>query len=195
MLCVAEVGVLVRNTRRARGLSQKALGVRAAVTPAALSEAERGLRDLRGSTIERLLASTGHQLIAIPTRRADTATLADRIGHELAAGSAGGALREYIQLADNLAAEHRTTRLALTLTAPPPTGEKRWDAAIAALVEHRLTEEQLPYPDWTAEPARTLARSWTLGAGRYVQPVDPARVPARFRAHGVLIDPDFLASI
>lgn len=189
------LGSLVRNTRRARGLTQKDLGVQAAVTAAALSEAERGHRDLRGSTIERLLASTGHQLIAIPTLRADTATLADQISAALTAGSSGAALRSYIQLADNLAAEHRTTRLALTLTTPPPTGEKRWDAAIAALVEHRLDEEQLPYPDWTAEPARTLARSWTLGAGRYVQPVDATRVPPRFRAHGVLIDPDFLASI
>lgn len=188
------LGSIVRHTRRARGLTQKDLGQRAAVTAAALSEAERGHRDLRGSTVERLLASTGYQLIAIPTRRADTATLADQVGGALAAGSSDSALRHYIQLADNLAAEHRTTRLALTLTPPPPTGEKRWDAAIAALVEHRLDEEQLPYPDWTAEPARALARSWTLGAGQYIQPVDATRVPARFRTHGVLIDPDFLAS-
>lgn len=104
-------------------------------------------------------------------------------------------MRLFIQLADNLAAEHHESRYALAIAAPTPTGEKRWDAALAALVEHRLREEDLPTPAWTREPERRLSRVWTFGAGVYEVSVDRRRVPDAFLEHGVLIDPDVLASV
>lgn len=57
-------------------------------------------------------------------------------------------IRRFIQLADNLAAEHGAARLGFTLTEPASTGSAQWDTAIAALCEYRLNAESLPVPEW-----------------------------------------------
>ncbi|MFD1716038.1 helix-turn-helix domain-containing protein [Amnibacterium flavum] len=186
---------LVKQARRAGGLNRKELSARSGVAQSSLSLLESGQRNPNTDTLERLLAAAGHQLIAIPTQRTDAATTAAHIADSLSDGRRNDAVRHFIQLADNLAAEHDETRFALTISAPDKTGEKRWDAAIAALVEHRLEEEHLPLPRWTRDEARTLTRSWIFGTGLYDIPVERSRVPAAFLRHGVLIDPDTLASI
>ncbi|MDP3208970.1 MAG: helix-turn-helix domain-containing protein [Rhodoglobus sp.] len=185
---------LVRSSRRASRLSQKTLGERSGVAASSLSLIESGDRIPTVATLERLLAATGRSLVSIPTRRADAATIAERIAAAVSAGEPANALRHFIQLNDNLAAEHYEVRFALTIAEPAPTGVKHWDAAIAALVEYRLQEEGLPVPAWTRDPARTLRKSWTFTAGRYVVPVDRARVPKAFHDRNVLIDEDTLTS-
>ena len=186
--------ILVRSSRRANGLSQKALGERSGVAASSLSLIESGERIPTVATLERLLAATGRSLVSIPTRRADAATIAERIAGSLAEGKPADAVRHFIQLNDNLAAEHDEVRFALTIGEPAPIGVKHWDAAIAGLVEHRLDEEGLPFPSWTRDPARTLRKSWTFNAGSYVVPVDRSRVPKAFLDRGVLIDVDTLGS-
>ena len=76
-------------------------------------------------------------------------------------------MRHFIQLNDDLVAEHGSTRFALTISEPPTTGSKRWDAALAALAAYRLADEQLPSPGWVTDPSRRLGKSWTFGSGRY----------------------------
>lgn len=189
------IAALVRQVRRAGGLNQQELSERSGVAQSSLSLLESGRRKPNADTLERLLAATGHQLIAIPTRRTDAATTAANIAASLADNHREDAVRHFIQLADNLAAEHDETRYALTIAAPGKTGEKRWDAAIAALVEHRLDEESLPAPRWARDEDRTLARAWTFGAGTYDLPVEADRVPEAFLRHRVLIDADTLVSV
>ena len=132
--------------------------------------------------------------MSIPTRRADTATIADRIAEPVAGKRPADALRHFIQLNHNLATEHDEVRFALTIAEPASTGVKYWDAAIAGLVEHRLREEGLPVPSWTGDPARTLRKSWTLDAGCHVVPVARDRVPQAFLDRNVLIDWETLES-
>lgn len=187
-------GVLVRSSRRASRLSQKALGERSGVAASSLSLIESGERIPTVTTLERLLAATGRSLVSIPTRRADAATIADRIAEALRDGRPADAVRHFIQLNDNLVAEHDDVRFALTISEPAPTGAKHWDAALAGLVEHWLQEESLPLPSWTRSADRVLRKTWTFNAGRYVVPVDRARVPQAFLARNVLIDRDTLES-
>ncbi|WP_309616044.1 helix-turn-helix transcriptional regulator [Salinibacterium sp.] len=186
--------ILIRSSRRASGLSQKVLGERSGVAASSLSLIESGERIPTVATLERLLAATGRSLVSIPTRRADAAKIAEQIAASLGDGEPASALRHFIQLNDNLTAEHNEVRFALTIAEPSPTGTKHWDAAIAALVEYRLQEEGLPVPTWTCDPARTLRKSWTFSAGRYVVPVDRTRVPKAFLDRKVLIDEDTLMS-
>ncbi|CAN5339215.1 hypothetical protein BH11ACT4_BH11ACT4_24290 [soil metagenome] len=185
---------LVRSSRRADGLSQKVLGERAGVAASSLSLIESGERIPTVATLERLLAASGRSLVSIPTRRADAATIAERIRTSLDAGLPADALRHFIQLNDNLAAEHNEVRFALAIAEPAPTGVKHWDAAIASLVEHRLQEEGLPVPSWAHKPGRSLSKSWTFNAGRYVVPVPRDRVPTAFLNRKVLIDRETLQS-
>lgn len=185
---------LIRNSRRARRLSQGELSARSGVAQSSLSLIERGTRIPTVETLERILASTGYSLIGIPTRREDAATIAGRISRAEAAGRKDEALRHFIQLNDNLAAEHHEVRFALAICEPAPTGTKHWDAAIGALVDHYLSEQQLPVPAWATDVKRRLVRSWTLNAGRYVVPVPRSLVPRAFLERNVLVDADTLTS-
>jgi transcriptional regulator with XRE-family HTH domain len=190
-----DVGQVIRSARRASGLSQRELSSISGVAQSTVSEVESGRRVPSSTTIDRLLQSTGHQLIAIPTRRSDAAAAAEGIARSVADRRGDHAVRHFIQLADDLAAEHEGVRFALTITEPMPTGAEHWDAAIAALVEHRLQEDGLPLPSWVQSDGRHLAAEWTFGSGRYDIPVDRARVPEAFLRHGVLLDADTLASV
>lgn len=186
---------LVRSTRAQQRLSQTTLAARSGVSQPALSQIESGEREPNWSTLDRILRSTGVGLIAIPTRRADAASVALQLGDALQADDPAAAVRHFIQLSDDLSAEHDDVRFALTISEPPPTGSKRWDAALAGLVEHWLTAESLPLPAWVRDPRRRLGKTWTFGSGRFQVPVPRGRVPRAFLERGILIDSDTLASV
>lgn len=189
-----DAAALVRAARKSRGLTQRALALQARVDQARVSRVEHG-REAEFSTIERFLAATDHRLYSAPTRRDDAASIAASIRAHLRAGDRHSALREFIQLSDNLAAEHGLVRGVLGLAEPEPTGEVAWDAALAALVTLRLAEEGLPHPAWVDAPRRRLSRPQTLD----VDPADPvptsADVPPEFLERGVLMWADTLASV
>lgn len=191
---MGNASVLVRAARKSRGLTQGDLAQRANVDQGRVSRFEGG-REAEFSTIERFLGSAGHRLYSAPTRRDDAATIAATIRGHLRTGDKYGALRELIQLGDNLASEHGLVRGVLGLAEPEPTGDRAWDAALAALVELRLGEEGLPAPAWVDGPNRRL----TVPRSLDVDPADPTPapddVPAEFLKRGVLVWRDTLASV
>jgi hypothetical protein len=165
------------------------------VPQSALSEIESGDRSPTWETVDKILRSTNSSLIVIPSRRDDACASAAHIAAAAAHGDKQRAVREFIQLADNLAGEHHEVRFALAICEPAPTGTKHWDAAIAGLVAHRLQEENLPVPQWARDPSRRLKKSWTFGEGDYTTPVPRELVPQAFLDVNVLIDPDTLVSV
>lgn len=185
---------LVRAARKSLGLTQSALADRTDVDQASVSRFERG-REAEFSTVARLLGGAGHRLYSAPTRRDDAATIGGEIRGYLRAGDKHSALRAFIQLSDNLGAEHGLVRGVLGLAEPESTGDLAWDAALAALVDLRLSEEGLPAPSWVDDPKRILRESRTLD----IDPADPipalSDVPAPFAKRGVLLWGDTLASV
>ncbi|MCU1419883.1 MAG: family transcriptional regulator [Mycetocola sp.] len=109
-------------------------------------------------------------------------------GDELAA------FRRFLQLADNLAAEHGASRVALTLT-EPSTGSEQWDATIAALCEYRLIAEGLPVPDWVHTWTGNPSTLWAPRTSDYDIPVDVSQVPQVFLSRGILIEAATLESV
>ena len=68
---------------------------------------------------------------------------------------------------------------------PPPLGDERWDALLAALAEHLAAKDDLAPPAWTE--SRVLRRPW-FPAELRVQRADAlVRAPAAFRKHGVYL--------
>jgi transcriptional regulator with XRE-family HTH domain len=191
---MSQASVLVRAARKSRGLTQHALAEKAQLDQGRVSRFERG-REAEYSTVERLLGASGHRLYSAPTRRDDAASIAAAIRTHLRAGDKHSALRELLQLSDNLAGEHGLVRGVLGLAEPEPTGDAAWDAAIAALVDLRLSEEGVPTPVWVDDPDRRLSHPRALD----VDPADPlpsdADVPAEFLRRGILIWADTLASV
>lgn len=191
---MTNASVLVRAARKSRGLTQKDLAQRTNVDQGRVSRVESG-REAEFSTVERFLSGTGHRLYSAPTRRDDAATIAASIRGYLRAGDKYSALRELIQLSDNLSSEHGLVRGVLGLAEPEPTGDRVWDAALAGLVDLRLSEVGLPAPAWVDAPNRRLRSPRTLD----VDPADPipapADVPGEFLERGVLVWRDTLASV
>lgn len=148
-----------------------------------------------GNAVDRLLAGAGHRLYAAPTRRDDAASAAEAIRQYLRVKDTDRALRALLRLNDNLTAEHGLVRGILGLTEPEPTGDRVWDAAIAALVAWRLNQENIPLPGWVNNPDRALAEPVVLR----VDPADPAPerddVPNEFAERGVLAWADTFASV
>lgn len=191
---MSNASTLVRAARRSRGLTQVDLAERTNIDQGRVSRLESG-SEAEFGTIERLLRATGHRLYSAPTRRDDAASIAGAIRAHLRRGDKHSAFREFIQLNDNLLAEHGLVRGILALAEPEPTGDTAWDAALAALVDYRLSEEGLPKPVWVDAPTRHLRPSRTLD----VDPADPVPtaddVPAEFLARGILVWRDTLASV
>jgi hypothetical protein len=68
---------------------------------------------------------------------------------------------------------------------PPPTGDERWDALLAALAEHLAAKADLAPPDWAE--LRVLRQPW-FPAKLRVQRADAlVHAPAAFRKHGVYL--------
>lgn len=78
---------------------------------------------------------------------------------------------------------------ATVLAVAPPLTHTRWDALLAATVEHiaRLHGHDLPY--WIDEPARFLDRPWVLPTVPYMRRNAILYAPGAFIRHGALPDP------
>jgi hypothetical protein len=53
-------------------------------------------------------------------------------------------------------------RVALCVASPPPCGDARYDAALAAISEYHLTNTVSPLPEWVCEPGRSLVQPWVV---------------------------------
>jgi hypothetical protein len=68
---------------------------------------------------------------------------------------------------------------------PPPVGDERWDALLAALAEHLDAQHDLAPPQWA--DSRVLRRAW-FPAELQVQRAEAlVWAPAAFRKHGVYL--------
>lgn len=186
--------VLLRQARRARGWSQRALAARAGLKQPAIAAVETGAREPTVGTLERLLAPTGYRLTALPVRRPTVAEGADAVREALRDGRERTAFRRLLQVSDDLRAEHGALRVALSVAPPAPTGSPRHDAFVAALVEHYLEMEDLPLPTWTSAPGRILDEPWYVVDLPVFRADAEATSPPAFVRHGVYINASELDS-
>lgn len=186
---------IVRAARRGRHLSQRQLAARVGRTQSEISRLERGHQDARHDLVDLLVRGTGQTLVLVPTRRSSAAQHADRIGELLSQGNERRAWREALQLADDLAAEHGAVRVALVVGPPPPTGDDRFDALVAGIVEYRLDEERLPHPDWLEVDGPVLSSPWAPGRSAPATAAALDDAPESFRRRGIVLTADDLVSV
>jgi transcriptional regulator with XRE-family HTH domain len=187
--------LLLRSARESSRLTQTELGRRAGTAQSDVSFIESGTRSPTVATLERLLATTRHSLIAIPTIGPDAATTAARIGSELSKARFDSALRAFIDHSDALSRETGVDRIALVLARPARTGRPVWDAALAGLADYWLNDEQLPHPTWTSEPERYLPAPKELIEILHAPSIELDRVPTEFRERNVLVERGTLRSV
>jgi transcriptional regulator with XRE-family HTH domain len=192
---MSDAATLVRAARRSSKLTQRELSRRSSLSQPRIALTEKRREDPRFGTVTRLLAGSGHRLYAAPTTRDDVATVAVAIRDAVRRDDLQLALRNLIQMNDNLVAERGLVRGVIAITAPELTGSKVWDSAIAALVAYRLNQDAVPLPAWVNDESRSLKRTRPLR----VDPADPepplSEVPQEFIDRGVLVWRDTLESV
>jgi hypothetical protein len=96
---------------------------------------ESGARNPNLATLERLIEGCDHQMDVVirrRTRRGATALadLAPTIAEDLGADEEQNAIRLLFGFADDFRGSPRPGKAALIAAAPPPTGDRRFDAAL-----------------------------------------------------------------
>jgi len=185
----------LRAARRHSRIGQKVLADRAGTGQSDVSLIERGHRVPSVDTLDRLLRSTGHQLIAVPTVGASSVQASATIADELDRDREDEAFRTFLMYSDSLSASDPTAKVVLTAAAPASSGSRLWDAAIAAVTEYWLDAESLPKPQWLNESSRAAAAPTPLQSDPYVPAPRPDLVPAQFLRRNVLIEGSTLASV
>jgi hypothetical protein len=142
--------------------------------------------------LDAFLRPTGNRLIAVPLTGRPVAESAVAIADALGQSNEAWAYREFIQTNDDLVAESATGRVVLSYAPPPPTGDRRFDALLAALVDFRLSEVGAPHPSWVGR-ARQLTTVWHVDPYSAVHP-DLVSVPIEFSRLGVILDVSELSS-
>jgi len=97
-----------------------------------------------------------------------------------------GALRAVIDFRHALGSATVEDFGGLVETPPGLTGETRWDALIAAVVEDELATRDVPPPHWTNEKKRFVRPLWYLSDNRELHEWELAAAPEAFVRHGVI---------
>ena len=71
----------------------------------------------------------------------------------------------------------------------PPLTHTRWDALLAAVVEHIARLHDLPVPEWVDEPERFLDTPWVISQNPVTAADSVLYAPGAFIRHGALPDP------
>jgi transcriptional regulator with XRE-family HTH domain len=187
----------VRDLRRRAGLSQRALAAASGVPQPTIAEIESGRREPSLSLLSRLAEATG-QVLTVgvePIHPRSAVATANRVRDRLS-GPAGegwstdlrqdGALRAVIDFRDALGSATAEEFEGLVQAPPSLTGETRWDALIAAVVEDESATRDVPPPHWTNEKRRFVRPLWYLSDNKALHAWELATAPGAFVRHGVL---------
>jgi transcriptional regulator with XRE-family HTH domain len=183
---------LIRGARHAAGLTQHELAERAHTAQPAVAAYESGTRTPNIATLERLLHACDHEvdvLVRPQTRRgaAALAELAPTIADELREDRENDAVRLLFGFADDFRGSPRPGRIALIRDEPPPTGDPRFDAALAGVAELFAAEGAIPVPPWVDGPTRFVEPWWFLASRPAFHAYTLAHTPAVFARHGVFM--------
>ncbi len=190
---------IVNSLRRARRRARVSLteaATRSGVGITNLSAIENARRHPTTETAQRIADALGVTFVPVLARgRSTVAASADAIARAEDAGDHRLAYRQFIQLADDLAAVDPVTKVLLSAEEPDLTG-RRWDDAVAALVEYRLVEAGAPLPGWVTERGGDADEPWEpqRAAVPLPFPADITAVAEPFLRRGVLIEENELAS-
>jgi len=183
---------LVRDARRAAGITQVELASRAGTTQPAVAAYESGARPPNLATLERLLGACEHdvELLVRPRVRRGAASLAEiaqTIAEDLKQGQERDAVRLLFGFADDFRGSSRPGKLALMRDEPPSTGDARFDAALAGVAELFAAEGAIPAPAWVNGAERFVEPWWFVASRPAFHAYTLANTPAVLARHGVFI--------
>ena len=191
-MMAVETATLIRDARRAAGITQAELAARARTAQPAVAAYESGARTPNLATLRRLLGACEHdiEVIARPRVRrgaASLAELAEAISEDLAGGRAHDALRLLFGFADDFRGSSRPGQIGLIAREPPHTGDARFDAALAGAAEFFASEAGISPPTWVEHSERFVEPWWFIASRPAFHAYTLANTPVSFARHGVFV--------
>lgn len=190
-----DAGKELRQARHDRGMTVRRLAELGKTSPAAISQIETGARGVSVDRLQSLLLKTRHRLITVPAIAATPAEVAEEIKVALEKSLPLRAYRIFIGYNDALRGLDPGARVAITISSPESTGNALYDACLASLVQHWLTEDSLPVPGWVSDESRVLLVPTHLGETPHESAPRRDEVPEAFLAHNVLFPAEALESV
>ena len=86
-------------------------------------------------------------------------------------------------------------RPGLVADEPSSTGDRRWDAMLAGVVEQLCFEHELAVPGWAMQPGRFLDQWWFVTPYRSLHPSAFTETPAALANRGIFIHRQSLESV
>jgi hypothetical protein len=119
-----------------------------------------------------------------PPTITETAT---EVAVAVAAGDGATALRlalDFVRVFDSIPVGQRSVSVA---SSPGACGDDRYDALLAAIVEHVCARDRLPVPGWVEEPSRFLETWWFVAGLRSLHASALVQSPISFARRGVFV--------
>ena len=180
---------LLRQARRAAGITQACLAALAGTTQSAIAAYESGSREPTVPVLARMLAAAGSRLELAAIPDPSLYRLAD-VGRDLAATDPTDDQRRLRLVFEFLrgAQEDGHPLVLLVASQPPPTGDVRFDALLAAIAEDLSVRADEVPPAWVYEPCRFLDGAWWVSDLPSARAAALVHTPASYRRRGVMID-------
>jgi transcriptional regulator with XRE-family HTH domain len=178
-------GDTLRQRRRAAGLSQRALAVRAGVKQTQVARIETHRTQPTLPVLGRLLDALDTEFQSVDIKSPDAREIKELIaGNKLSPTLLGECFRAAAGIVDELRRSTPHGFRRSVASAPESTGVPGFDALIASLVEDSCEKVSVDPPDWVDDEWRFVEQWFTSGVPSLRNEALSDSPPA-FRRHGV----------
>jgi transcriptional regulator with XRE-family HTH domain len=187
MLDEERASVLLRRARRVAGLTQSQLAELAGTSQSAIAAYESGAREPTLPVLNRMIRASGHLLSVTVAPDPRLFRLTDLANQIRATDNEQRRMRlvfEFLRGADE---DGQPVRL-LVAAEPAPTGDRRFDALLAAIAEDLCVHAEIAPPSWVHDSDRYLDGFWWVSNLPSARARALVHTPASYRRRGVMLD-------
>jgi transcriptional regulator with XRE-family HTH domain len=186
---------LLITARRQSGLTQAQMAKIAKTTQSAIAAYEAGRREPTVPVLQRMLEATGHNLVIAFEADENIYRIAD-LARDIRKTPAKNGERRLRLVFEFLRDVNESQQLSLRFAVEPmATGDRRFDALLAAITEDSCVSGGVAPPSWVFANKRFLDEAWWVSDLKSARVKALVNTPASFRRRGVMIDRHDLVAV
>ena len=186
---------LLITARRQSGLTQAQMAKIAKTTQSAIAAYEAGRREPTVPVLQRMLEATGHNLVIAFEADENIYRIAD-LARDIRKTPAKNGERRLRLVFEFLRDVSESQQLSLRFAVEPmATGDRRFDALLAAITEDSCVRGGVAPPSWVFANKRFLDEAWWVSNLKSARAQALVNTPASFRLRGVMIDRHDLVAV
>ena len=186
---------LLITARRQSGLTQAQMAKIAKTTQSAIAAYEAGRREPTVPVLQRMLEATGHNLVIAFEADENIYRIAD-LARDIRKTPSKNGERRLRLVFEFLRDVNESQQLSLRFAVEPmATGDRRFDALLAAITEDSCVRGGVAPPSWVFANKRFLDEAWWVSNLKSARAQALVNTPASFRRRGVMIDRHDLVAV